>query len=220
MPTEFLKLKVNDFGQVILPASDPEGRKAFFVEFFQTPIGKRLASFGVTEETENRISEILEKRFGDHEVTLEQLSAVIEQLIAIRDPAIVPAEPEPAAVVDNRPRHADGTFKHSFQIFTETHSSRECSALAETNRDYAEWRREQMRRQTAQEGAFKIVGAPTRVATDADRQVLGEFVKLYNAVPAQQLKPRGGFIVLDDAHRYNVQQFEHLIEQASAVGLL
>jgi hypothetical protein len=227
MPTEFLKLKVNDFGQVILPASDPEGRKAFFVEFFQTPIGKRFASFEVTYETENRISEIMEKRFGDHEVTLDQFCAMVEQLIAVRDPAVVPPEePEPVAVAADRPRDGQGRFLSEFEIWASdpSRSMKAIRSRAQEDPDgFGAWFRYQTVAQTLQPGSLVIAGAPTRPATQADISVgslLNDFLKAYHAASADRLKPRGGRITLDATHSYLPADFERLLSQASQAGLL
>jgi hypothetical protein len=223
MPTEFLKLKVNDLGQVILPANDPEGRREFFKEFFHTQVGKRLASFGVNEETEHRISEIVAKRFGDREVTLDQLGAVVEQLILVHDPSIVPPEdPEPVAVADDRPRDAQGRFLSEFEIWASdaNRSMREIRTRAEREPDFREWFHTATVAQTIQDGGLRVLGEPRRAPTDADRRLLAEFVRIYRITPSAQLKPLSGVVTLDQTHRYSVQEFQQLIERASSEGLL
>lgn len=222
MTIEVLGLKVDDLGRIILPIDNPKAREAFFKEFFQTPTGKKLASFGVTPETENRVSEILEKRFGDREVTLDQFSAVVEQLISVRDPAVVPPEePEPGTVVD-RPRDQQGRFLSEFETWaTDPHRGmKEIRDRAEREPAFREWFHSATVAQTLQDGGLRVAGTPKRAATDADRQLLGEFVRLYQITPSARLKPMSGVITLDQDHRYSIAEFQKLIEQASAVGLL
>ncbi len=222
MTIEVLGLKVDDLGRIILPIDNPKAREAFFKEFFQTPTGKKLASFGVTPETENRVSEILEKRFGDREVTLDELSAVVEQLISVRDPAVVPPEPEPVIVETNRPRDPQGRFLSEFETWATDpqRSMKEIRARAESQPDFRAWFHSATVSQTLQDGGLRVAGTPKRAATDADRNLLGEFVRLYQITPSARLKPMGGVITLDQAHRYSIAEFQKLIEQASAVGLL
>lgn len=223
MATEILGLKVNEVGEVILPTDNPEGRKAFFAEFFKTPIGKRLALFGVTSETEARVSDILGKRFGDREVTLNQFGALVEQLIAVRDPAVVPPEePESASVVDNRPRDPQGRFLSEFEIWASdpSRSMKEVRARADREPAFRDWFHSATVAQTIQDNGLRIAGAPKRAATDADRHLLGEFARLYRLTPSAKLKPLSGVITLDETHRYSVQEFQRLIDQASSVGLL
>jgi hypothetical protein len=223
MATEILGLKVNDVGEIILPTNDQEGRKAFFKEFFQTPIGKQLASIGVTAQTEDRVSEVIEKRFGpDVEITLEQFSRVIEQLLAVKDPAIVPPPPVPSPVVEEtRARHADGRFKSEFETWaTDPHRSmKEIRARAEREPAFREWFQSATIAQTFQDGGLRIAGLASRTPTTADMQVLGEFVRLYQITPSSQLKPVAGFVKLGDRH-YTPQEFQNLISQAATAGLI
>jgi len=111
---ELLNIAVNDSGIPILPKENPESRKAFFKLFFETETGKKLAPY-LTKDGEDRIGEILDKWFpNDSEITINKLERVVENLLAVRDPALIPAEPEPAAVVD-RPRNAQGQFLSEFE---------------------------------------------------------------------------------------------------------
>jgi hypothetical protein len=213
---------LNDVGVPIL-AGDPASRKAFFRLFFDTEIRKKFVPY-VTPQAQGRLEQVLAKRFGDDpEITIAQLSNVVEQLLAIRDPSVVPPELEPAeTVVDDRARDSQGQFLSEFDVWANDphRSMKEIRTRADREPDFGAWFRAMAVSQTFQDGGLRIAGAPTRTATEADFQVLGEFVKLYQSVPSDQLKPRGGRITLDAGHSYTAQQFEELVSRASEVGLL
>ena len=219
---ELLNIAVNDSGIPILPKENPESRKAFFKLFFETETGKKLAPY-LTKDGEERIGEILDKWFpNDSEITINKLERVVENLLAIRDPALIPAEPEPAAInKDTRPRRADGTFISEFEVWASepSRSMKEIRARADREPEFREWFHRVSVGQTLQDGGLRIAGTATRTPTPTDHQLLGEFVRLFRTTPSSRMKPLAGIITLGDT-RYTVQEFNGLIDRASAAGLL
>src|ERR1700694_3408747 len=117
MATDFLNAKVNDIGELILPLDDIKGRAVFFREFFKTPVGQRFAPF-MSESSKQRIEQVIEKWFGSKEITIPMLSRVVQSLLDVKDPGVVPPKPGPSApVVDNRPRDAQGRFLNEYEVW-------------------------------------------------------------------------------------------------------
>src|SRR5580704_921522 len=119
MPVELAGVRVNDLGQPILPADDPAARKQFFKLFLDTPTGRKFAPYA-TAQAITRIEEVIKRTLGDNqEITVEQLGSIVERLLAVRDPAVIPPEPEPVVVIiDDRPRDAQGRFLSEFEVWS------------------------------------------------------------------------------------------------------
>jgi hypothetical protein len=213
--------RVNDLGQLVLPLTDQKGRAVFFEEFFKTDIGKKLLPL-LTEVVEQRIGEVAARWYGqDVELTIPQLTKVVESLLAVKDPSIIPATPEPAPVVE-RPRRADGTFASEFETFAnEPHRSMaEIRARAGKDPAFREWFQKTSIEQTFQDGGLRVLGTPSRQPTKSDETLLGEFARLYRFTPSAKLKPLSGVITIDSDHRYTVTEFNQLVNRAASAGLL
>lgn len=225
MSTAFAGLVVNDHGQPILPpTSNAEGRAAFFREFFNTAVGKRLAQTGVTADAERRIAEVGQKWYGrDPEITLDRLSAVVTALLDARDPALVPLTVEaPAPAADDRPRDAQGRFLSEFEVYARTASVADMRKRAAIDAAFGTWFRQQYVDQTVTEGAYKIAGAaPERSATQADRLQLEAFVRSYAATSMDKIRrPIAGYVTLSDGTRYTTAEIRAKVEEAAKVGLI
>ena len=224
MSTELLGVKVNDLGQIVLPTepADREGRRVFFQEFLKTAVGQRFAPYNNATALA-RVGEIVERWFPDErELTIPQLERVVENLLAVRDPSVIPPAPEPAAVVDHRPRNAQGQFLSEYESWASDprRSMKDIRLRAQQDRDgFGAWFHKATVAQTLQDGGLRVVGAPTRQASTEDHAALDAFVREYRITPASRLKPLNGFITLGD-RRYTPREFERWIEQASAAGLL
>ncbi len=220
MSTELLGVSVNDVGNPILPVNNPAGEKAFYKLFFQTEVGKKLLPL-LTEAVNDRVLEITNaKQAQGREITLDYLSQIIEDLLAIKDPSLFPAdEPEPESV-DTRERNADGRFKSEFQTFSETHSSADCANRAKVDAEYRTWRQSQYRAEGLQEGAYRLAGTPERSAMSDERASLSDFVAAYNRAPSQNLRPKGGFVILDVDHKYAAAEFTNLVTRSAKLGLI
>jgi hypothetical protein len=222
--TELIGAKVDEVGRIIF-SPEPAARKTFFEAVYATPIGKEFLGYR-TPESMARLAEILQQRFLDRgrDILVDDAVAAIRDLLMTRDPSVIPLVPEPAAVVeDTRRRHADGTFKSEHEIWASDprRSMKEIRDRAQQDpQGFGAWYAEQRNTQTIQQGTLHIAGSPSRTANDADRRLLGDFVTLYRSVPTNQLKPRGGRIILDATHSYTPQQFEELVSEASRAGLL
>jgi hypothetical protein len=222
MSVDLLGAKVDGVGRVIFDA-DPIARKIFFNLVYETTEGaeflKQLSPTAIA-----RLAESLEAKFilKNRNVLVEDAVRVIRDLLVTKDPALFPPQPEPATpATDDRPRNADGTFKSEYQTWSENHSSAECAERArQDSAGYGEWRRSQFQAQGLQPGTFTLAGLPERPAMDDERRDLADFVRAYNAAPAQSTRPRGGFVVLDEAHHYTAAEFEQLLSRASRVGLI
>jgi hypothetical protein len=221
MSTELLGIVVNDSGMPILPVGNPAGKKAFFRMFFDTEIGQKLLPH-MSAQVEARLAEVIGKRFGDAtELTLDQFSGVVEQLLRVRDTSIFPIE-EPAPVAEERPRDANGRFISEFEIWASdpNRSMKEIRDRASRDAEFREWFQTVSVGQTYQDGGLRIAGTPTRPATDYDREKLGEFARLWKLTPAAKLKPLDGIVTLDSEHRYSVGELNKFIHQAASVGLI
>jgi hypothetical protein len=222
MSTELLGVVVNDVGVPILPADNLEGKKAFFRLFFDTETGKKLLPH-MSTQVEARLAEIIEKRFDDAtELTLDQFSGVVEQLLRVRDRAIFPVDEPTEVVQDQRPRDAQGRFLSEFEVWAgdPNRSMNEIRSRAAREPEFREWFQGVSVAQTVQEGSMKIAGLPTRQPTDADRQTLGEFARLWKLTPATRLKPVDGVVTLNAEHRYSVDEFNKLVNRSAAAGLI
>ena len=221
MTTQLLGVAVNDSGAPILPVNNPNGEKAFYQLFFETEIGRKLRPLMTAAVNDRVLAITTAKQEKGREITLEAFTQIIEDLFTSKDPALFPPMPEQAAVTrDERERNSDGTFKSEFQTFSEKQSAFECSERAKVDGEYAEWRRSQYQVQGLQPGTFTLAGLPERAAMSDEREQFAGFVEAYNNAPAQNTRPRGGYVTLDATHRYTAVEFERLLSRASRVGLV
>jgi hypothetical protein len=221
MPNELLGVVVNDIGVPILPVNNLEGKRAFFLLFFDTETGKNLLPY-MSPAVEQRIGEVIAKRFDDNaEITLDEFSGIVEQLLRVRDTSIFPIE-EPAPVAEERPRDANGRFISEFEIWASdpNRSMKEIRDRASRDAEFREWFQGVSVAQTIQEGSMKIAGLPTRQPTYSDRQTLGEFSRLWKSTPASRLKPLDGVVTMNAEHRYSVTEFNNLVTRCSNAGLI
>jgi hypothetical protein len=120
------------------------------------------------------------------------LSRVVQSLLDVKDPGVVPPKPGPSAlVVDNRPRDAQGRFPSEYEVWAgdANRSMKEIRARADREPAFRERFQATAVAQALQDGGLRIAGAPTRTATAADHQLLGEFVRLFKTTPSSQFKP-------------------------------
>jgi hypothetical protein len=222
MSTEILRGqgRVNDLGELVLPLNDEIGRAVFFKEFFKSSAGQKIRPL-LTKVAEKRVAEVAALSFGEEaELTIPQLMKVVEDLLAVKDPDIIPPTPEPAPEVE-RPRDGQGRFLSEYEIWAndQRRSMTEIRQRAQQDPEgFGRWYSEQ-RSVEGQTQGYTVLNAPTRSATEADRQVLGEFARAYNATPAALLKPLNGLITVADK-RYTKDQFDSLVSRAVLSGLL
>jgi hypothetical protein len=224
MSVDLLGAAVDTVGRVIF-SPEPNARKIFFNLVFATPDGAEFVKLS-SPAAMARLAEVLEAKFlsKNRNILVDDAAKVIRDLIATRDPALFPPEPEAEEVVDTRERDAAGRFKSEFQIFSETHSSADCANRAKVDSAYREWRQSQYRAEGLQEGAYRFAGAPLVEGTVENpvrrfaSSVVADFAKVYRSVPSQRLRARDGQIRLDETHVYSPEDFELLVSQAVADG--
>lgn len=229
MSTEIFGVITNDVGVPVLPVDNPAGEAAFYKMFLnETPAGKKLRPL-LNDKINNRFLAIIgaKRATWRRDITLDDVSKIVEDLFITKDPVLFPTAPAPEfEAVDNRERNANGQFKSEFQIFSEQHSAFECNERAKVDATYRAWKRGQHGVEGLQEGAYRFAGAPLPEGTwdnpqrRMPREIVADFAKVYKAVPAERLRARGGRVTLDENHSYTVQDYELLVSQAAAVGLL
>ena len=115
-------------------------------------------------------------------------------------PAAQLAEPE----VDNRPRGHDGKLLTQSQVawgemsrFAETASMAEINRRKATDPEFANFVRKNLEREmNEQPVGDAVTPAGTPVKTSKANNELVEFVRRYHSTPTDQLKPKGGFVVV------------------------
>ena len=220
MSTELLGAKVDSVGRLIY-SGEPGARKIFFEAVYETTTGKEFLRYR-NPASIARLAEILQNKFLDkgRDILVDDAVAVIRDLLAVRDPAVIPPSPEPTAeVVDDRPRNPDGKFKSDFQVWSEEHSASDCASRTKVDKDYAAWRRQQYQVQGIQDG-LPLAGLPERNAMQDERESLADFIAAYNASSSQNLRPKGGFVTLDPTHRYTAEEFTRLVTRSAKLGLI
>jgi len=65
---------------------------------------------------------------------------------------------------------------------------------------------------------FAVAGLPTGQSTASEK--LQRFAKLYQELPTDRLKPRGGYITLSEEFKLTKPQFDNFVSQAANAGLL
>jgi hypothetical protein len=218
---QVLGAKVDDIGRIIF-SPEPDARKIFFEAVYETPVGQEFLKHR-NPKSISRLAGVLEEKFLNRgrDILVEDAVAVIRDLLTTMDPAVIPPPftPPPTAA-ETRERNPDGTFKSEFQVFSEQHSSFDCSERAKIEADYASWRHLQYRVDGLQQGEFTIAGLPERAAMADEREQYADFVNAYNAAPSQNIRPRGGHVVLDENHKYTAQEFQQLVTRAARLGLI
>lgn len=134
-------------------------------------------------------------------------------------------EPEP----DVRPRDKNGKLLTQQQIewaeyrqFAESHSSADCRKRARTDSGFANFMRKNLEREMSQPVGDAVVPEGQANSQRTSRQTSGDlvsFVHAFRAEPSENLRPKGGFVLLSGRKIPHSQLIEQ-IEAATNAGLL
>jgi len=137
-----------------------------------------------------------------------------------------PAEPEPQPELEV-PRDKNGQPLSQSQIawgemarWSNQASSQEIKGRRRTDPAFANFYRLNIEREASETPStqFQLAGLPAGQATASDK--LQRFAKLYQELPTDRLKPRGGYITLSDEFKLTKSQFDNFVSHASSAGLL
>jgi hypothetical protein len=127
---------------------------------------------------------------------------------------------------DTRPRDRNGKLLSEAQIawssmrqFAETASMAEINRRKASDPEFANFVRKNLEREMSQEIGDAVVPAGAPQSKARVNQTLVDFARKYNAEPSQNLKPRGGFILLA-GEQVPYSQFLELVNAATNARLL
>ncbi len=127
---------------------------------------------------------------------------------------------------DTRPRDKNGKLLtpqqiqwSSFRQFAETVSMAEISRRKASDPEFANFVRKNLEREMAQEIGDRVEPAGQSTTKTRVNQELTEFARKYNQEPSQNLRPRGGFVLLA-GEQIPYPQFIELVNKATAARLL
>jgi hypothetical protein len=137
-------------------------------------------------------------------------------------PAAQLAEPE----IDNRPRGRDGKILTDAQLkwqeyrtWSETASSSEVNLRKQSDSGYAAYVRKALQAEMSQEIGDRVIPAGEPTTKARVNQELTEFARKYNQEPSQNLKPRGGVVLLA-GEQIQYPRFLELVNAATNARLL
>jgi hypothetical protein len=135
-------------------------------------------------------------------------------------------EPEPA-LEPEVPRDKNGKPLSQSQIawgemarWSREASSQEIRERRRTDPAFASFYRLNIEREARETEStqFQLAGLSAGQATASDK--LQRFAKLYQELPTDRLKPRGGYITLSDEFKLTKSQFDNCVSQAVDAGLI
>jgi len=135
-------------------------------------------------------------------------------------------EPE-TATASEIPRDKNGKPLSQSQIawgemarWSNQASSQEIKERRRTDPAFANFYRLNIERETSETPStqFQLAGLPAGQVAASDK--LQRFAKLYQELPTDRLKPRGGYITLSDEFKLTKSQFDNFVSQASNAGIL
>jgi hypothetical protein len=132
-------------------------------------------------------------------------------------------------VEDTTPRDKNGKPLSSSQIlwseyrqWSESHSSNECKVRARSDEAYGSFYRKNLEREFAEEQVGDAV-TPEGQAAPANFQALTvelrEFARKYAKEPSNNLRPKGGLVILD-GQQMSWTHFQDLMNRATAAGAI
>jgi hypothetical protein len=221
-------------GEWVIDITDPSQLNDAIKELAEYSSGKKYFAEYYTEETsEEDLAKIIDHSktlYPGYDLTVKVMAGTLTQLMLAgeikRRPDLQPQEPK-EPVVDTRPRGADGRFlteqqiaEQEFQRFVDGHSMVEITARKRSDFTFGEWYRNSFREQVASQSVGDAVtpaGAPKEDVRQS--QALIDFVRVYNAEPIANLRPRGGFVSMA-GEQVPYETFKALLDRATDASLI
>ena len=204
-------IKEGQIGQWIIDPSDSRELNEAFSEVEQTSVGRKYMAEYYTEETyaEDRLKILNATQviFSDYDLSSQVMTTALQQLMLageiVKRPDLRITETVEPVEEDTRPRGSDGRFLseedlrfQEYQHFVDDHGMAEIRIRARSDFSFGDWYRNSFRQeiQTTVGDAVTPAGAPREEV--GQTQALIDFVRVYNAEPISNLRPRSGMVTM------------------------
>jgi hypothetical protein len=201
--------------------------------FNDTPIGQKYVAGDYVDKNGNDGYEVIVKAAvtiaGGPMISLPILTNALQLLIdsgELRPKKFTKAAPLEEPVEDTRPRSRDGKLLTDSQLkwqeyrqWSETASSSEVNLRKQSDQGYAAYVRKMLEAEFEGVGDGRVpAGAPQGKVVRASNE-LTQFAHSYNQEPSENLKPRGGFVLLA-GEKIPYPRFLELVNAATNARLL
>jgi hypothetical protein len=229
-----MSIRQNNQGEVVFSTDEVEEIESALKHIFNTTEAgqdyqKNYASMARIDEDYDKIVRAASQIAGGsyiHEGHLQHALTLLIDSGELRPKKVTPAAQLAEPEEDTRPRDKNGKLLTPQQIqwsefrrFAEQASMSEINLRKQSDPEFASYVRKSLQREMAQEigDAVTPAGAPQNKARV--NQNLVDFARKYNAEPSQNLKPRGGVVLLA-GEQIPYSQFLELVNAATNARLL